>query len=296
MRFGIYRLEGIENEAFISALERELNVSISMRSVYRAWNDCLIEDDLEWFASLADSPRDLLLTWEPWSAPFLSGSRPEDQPDFSLQQILSGRYDSYVRDVARVLATLPVKIYLRPLHEMNGNWYPWCGTVNGNSPSELVPVWHHLRKLFLEEKATAIEWVWSPYASSYPDSPANGLAAYYPGDDAVDLVGLDGYNWGNETEWGKWQSFADLFSEAYAKVTKLSTKAIMIAETGSAEGGGDKALWLNDMFDHLTSKYPQVESLFWFDINKECDWRINSSETALELFREKAPGLFGAAL
>lgn len=293
MRFGIYRLDGVESEAFLSELEAELGVSIAIRSVYRAWNDCAIEDDREWFASLANSPRDVLLTWEPWKIPSASAC-PENQPDFSLQQILSGRYDSYVRDVARTIAALPVKVYLRPLHEMNGNWYPWCGTANGNSPAELVPVWHHLRKLFAEEHATAVEWVWSPYASSYPACPENDFSAYYPGDEAVGLVGLDGYNWGNEKEWGSWQSFADLFAEAYRKVTELGSKAVIVAETASAEGGGDKAAWIGDMFDQLTAGYPRIEAVFWFDIDKECDWRLHSSGTVLELFKDRAARLFGA--
>ncbi len=293
MKFGIYRLDGVDDEFLLSELERELGVSIAIRSVYRAWNRCAIEDDLEWFASLAKSPRDVLLTWEPWKIPS-AAAHPEDQPDFSLQQILSGRYDSYVRDVARTLAALPVKVHLRPLHEMNGNWYPWCGTVNGNTPAELVPVWHHLRNLFMEEHAAEIEWVWSPYVSSYPDCPENEFSAYYPGDDAVGMIGLDGYNWGNEKEWGRWQSFSDLFSEAYRKVTGLGSKAVIVTETASAEGGGDKSAWIGDMFDQLTTGYPRIEALFWFDIDKECDWRLHSSGTVLDLFRDRAARLFGA--
>lgn len=293
MKFGIYRPEGMENEEVLVALERELEVSIGIRSVYRAWNCCNIDDDLEWFASLAECRRDVLLTWEPWQLP--SGSaRPEAQPDFSLQQLLSGRYDSYIRDVARTLASLPLKIYLRPMHEMNGNWYPWCGTVNGNSPAEYVLVWHHLRKIFIEEGADAIDWVWCPYAFSYPDAMENGFAAYHPGDAAMEAIGLDGYNWGDKAGYGGWQSFSDLFSDAYGRATELSDKSVMITEMASAEGGGDKTAWLGDMFDRMTTLYPRVEAVFWFDVDKECDWRIHSSAASLELFRERAAVLFGA--
>lgn len=292
MKFAVYRLDGCENETFLAGLELELGVSIAMRSVYRAWNRCRADDDLAWFAALAESPRDVLLTWEPWLIPPAQAC-PEEQPDFSLRQILSGRYDDYLCDVARILASLPVKVYLRPMHEMNGNWYPWCGTVNGNTPAEYVSVWRHVRDVFRREHADAVRWVWSPYVFSYPDITENGFDAYYPGDDAVDLVGLDGYNWGNETEWGKWQSFSELFGEAYARVTELSARPVLIAETASAEGGGDKAAWLADMLEQLTSGYPRVEAVSWFDIQKECDWRIQSSIPVLELFRERASRLFG---
>ena len=293
MRFGIYRLEGIGDETSLCAIEDELGVSISIRSYYRAWNFCRIDDDRAWFEALADSHREVLLTWEPWKIP-PPESRPEQQPEFSLQQILSGRYDTYIRDVARTLAALPVTVYLRPLHEMNGNWYPWCGTVNGNSPAEFIQTWHYLRDIFLAEQATNIVWVWSPYVFSYPAVPENQLDAYFPGEDALDLIGLDGYNWGNDAEWGRWQSFNELFAEAYGTVTKLCANRIMICETASAVTGGDKAVWVKEMLEQLNSDFCRVETLVWFDIDKECDWRIDSSEDVLQLFRNSAPVIFGA--
>ena len=291
MRFGIYRLEGIGDEASLQAVERELGVPIAIRSYYRAWNRCRIEDDRAWFASLAASRRDVLLTWEPWQIPPASPC-PEDQPDFSLRQILSGRYDCYVRDVARTLASLPVTIYLRPLHEMNGNWYPWCGCVNGNSSREFVLVWHHLRTLFKDAGAANIVWVWSPYIFSYPGSAENAMECYFPGADALDVIGLDGYNWGSEPQWGTWRSFTELFADAYRRVTALCSNKIMICETASAVTGGDKAAWIADMLDRLASDYGRVEAVIWFDIDKECDWRIASSEATLELFRNRAGLIF----
>jgi len=30
------------------------------------------------------------------------------------------------------------------MHEMNGNWYPWAGGVNGNSPALHVQAWRRL--------------------------------------------------------------------------------------------------------------------------------------------------------
>ena len=291
MKFGIYRLEGINDEGSLCRIDQELGVPVGIRSYYRAWSNCCIADDLPWFEALARSPRDVLLTWEPWRLP-AGNSRPEEQPEFSLHRILSGQFDTYIRDVARTLAELPLSIYLRPLHEMNGNWYPWCGTVNGNSPDEFALVWHHLRNLFQEEHAANITWVWSPYVHSYPENPENQIERYFPGDDAVDLIGLDGYNWGTDTDWGRWQSFVELFTDAYQTVTGLSGKDILIAEIASAEGGGDKASWIAEMLARLPSGFPQVRAVVWFDVLKECDWRLCSSEHVLNVFQQKAPDLF----
>jgi mannan endo-1,4-beta-mannosidase len=50
----------------------------------------------------------------------------------------------------------------------------------------------------------------------------------------------------------------------------------------SAEIGGDKAVWITDAFQQLaSSKYARVVGAYWFNMNKETDWRINSSAAAL---------------
>lgn len=283
MKFGIYRLREPLDDTELAELERSIGQPLAIISCYRAWNRCRIEDDLPWLASLENSSREILLTWEPWCLP-ASTDYPETQPEFALNRLLSGAYDGYIRDFARRLASFPQTIYFRPMHEMNGLWYPWCGTRNGNSPAQYVDVWHHLRRLFHSEGATELKWVWSPYAFSYPETQENGMAAYFPGDDAIDWVGLDGYNWGSSRPGGMWQSFPALFSSGYKTICDLSSHPVMIAETASSELGGNKAAWIREMFAALPVQFPRISSLVWFDIHKECDWRIESSAASLAAF------------
>jgi beta-mannanase len=285
MRLGIYRPDGLLDEALLAGLEREINAPVAMISLFRAWNRCAIQDDLPWLAGLGPALREILLTWEPWRIP-ADPAAPEAQPDFSLQAILSGTHDTYIRSFAAALRDLRRPINLRPLHEMNGFWYPWCGTVNGNDPGDFQRVWRRLRRLFAEEGATNVAWVWSPYASSFPAEPGNRMERYFPGDEEVDLVALDGYNWGTRLPGGAWQEFADIFRVGYASVTSLSSKPVMIAETAAAEEGGSKAAWIRGMARALPSRFPRIDTLIWFDTDKERDWRICSSHGSLEAFRE----------
>jgi hypothetical protein len=115
MKFGIYRLNEVIDDSGIATIEAEYRLPISLISVYRAWNNCNIEDDLPWLNHLSGSSRDLLVTWEPWRIPIV-GSRPEVQPEFSLSKIISGQYDNYIQDFSKALSILPQKIYLRPMH------------------------------------------------------------------------------------------------------------------------------------------------------------------------------------
>jgi beta-mannanase len=229
-----------------------------------------------------------MITWEPWRYhdPSEAG-RPENQPDFSLSAILDGKYDDYIRNWAIDLKNMPCQVFFRPMHEMNGNWYPWSGTVNGNRPEEYKRAWRHIRSIFREVRNERLAWVWSPYTHSVPDEAGNELSLYYPGDRDVDWLGLDGYNWGNSRSWSRWQSFLDIFEKGYECLAKLAPgKPLMIAETGCTEEGGDKGNWIAETWETLKDRFPRIKALIWFNINKECDWRVDSSPESANSFKK----------
>ena len=62
-------------------------------------------------------------------------------------------------------------------------------------------------------------------------------------------------------------------------------KPIIIGEMASAEQGGDKGKWIDAMIPVLKAQYPLFKAVVWFDINKENDWRINSSTAALSVLK-----------
>jgi hypothetical protein len=60
----------------------------------------------------------------------------------------------------------------------------------------------------------------------------------------------------------------------------------MIAEVGCAEEGGDKGRWIQEAFEVWNSRFFRIQALVWFNIQKECDWRIESSPESLTSFRK----------
>jgi hypothetical protein len=58
----------------------------------------------------------------------------------------------------------------------------------------------------------------------------------------------------------------------------------MIAEMASTEQGGDKAAWIAGILPALKESYPSVKALVWFHMNKETDWRVDSSAAARGAF------------
>lgn len=175
------------------------------------------------------------------------------------------------------------------MSEMNGDWVTWGGTVNGNTPDDYIPAWRHIHDIFVQEGATNVKFVWSPNRDGDTASAINTFNTYYPGDAYVDFLSINGYNWGrlyNTPNWtSQWQRFEQVFGPSYDAFTARSNKPVMIAETATTEVGGDKAAWITDMFARLPVRFPRITAVTWFNINKETDWRVESSSASLSAFR-----------
>jgi mannan endo-1,4-beta-mannosidase len=248
------------------------------------------------FADCSKSPCSYFsFPWEPFDSirahgaiPFFSwGSQsiPGDAPqtDFQLADVLAGTYDSYIRAWATRASEWGHPFFLRFDWEMNGDWFPWGEATNGNQPGEFVEAWRHVHDIFTSVGATNATWVWCPYVNHL-----NLYASLYPGDSYVDWTCLDGYNWGaNPAAPNGWRTFDSLFGNAYAKVTETvaPSKPMAIGEMAASEYGGSKAAWIEEMFEALPARYPQIRGLLWFEkFGNGMDWPLESSESATEAF------------
>lgn len=81
-----------------------------------------------------------------------------------------------------------IPIVFRPLHEMNGNWFWWGANCSGFTPAEYKALFQ-LTVNYIKERTTSVLFCWSP------NSPVNStvITNYYPGDEYVDVLGLDMY-------------------------------------------------------------------------------------------------------
>ena len=211
-----------------------------------------------------------LVTWEPWTYK----KRP-----ISLRSIEAGHYDRYIHKAARFAAEWGRPLFLRFAHEMNGDWYPWGRDREGNSPRLYRQAWRRLVRIFRTEDADNVRWVWTPNVNngSYP------FGEYFPGDEWVDWVGLDGFNWGRD---GDWRSFTEIFGSSYEALGRLSRRPIMVAEIGSSQSGGDKAEWLTSALRREIPAFERLRAVVWFSEEFDgVDVRVDSSPEALSAFR-----------
>jgi hypothetical protein len=231
---------------------------------YHDFGDTLLTPEEQ--AALRASGQTPMVTWEPYNQ--------------SLSSIAQGSYDSYLRESATIAREWGGELMIRFAHEMNGTWYPWDG-----APSDYVAAWRHIVTVFREAGATNVRWVWAPNNNR---THSMSFGEYFPGEEWVDYVGLDGYNWGS-TPGNEWSSLREVFLSSYTELTALSSKPVIITETSSSEVGGDKAQWIRTGFLKTSpEEMPRDVAAIWFNKSMEDDWRINSSQASLEAFREVA--------
>ena len=177
-----------------------------------------------------------------------------------------------------------LRFLIRFGHEMNLRESAWWPGHTGQDASAYVAAWRHVHDVFSEVNPTNAEWVWSPNYESNPLDDWNDRNNYYPGDEYVDWIAVDGYNWGSP----RWDTFSELYdSNQFDYVLKdfacRYAKPQLIAEIGSVEGSGSKANWIADTYSKLPN-FPFVRGIFWFndfaygDPSRH-DFRVTSSTT-----------------
>ena len=240
------------------------------------------------------------LTWEPMYY------RDGHEVMVPFDAILNGDYDPYILGFARQSVTWKRPFMIRFAHEMNIERYHWGTKKKGygpESPDIYKRMFRYIVTMFQKADTQNALWVFCPNAESVPNTSYDPRASwnrvenYYPGEKYVDILGIDGYNWGTTQTKAKngwdshWRGFKEIFRPTYEKMRELAPgKPIFIFETASVSQGGDKCLWIKKAFDTVAEW--KVNGLIWFQVKKEFDWRINSEGETAYVNRVKATKSF----
>ena len=237
-----------------------------------------------------------MISWEPWFDYGRAGYP-------LLKDIARGRYDGYIETFLRDAAEFDQPWFLRFAHEMEAGTYPWASAVDARqSPSDYTAAFRHVASL-ARRIAPKTVIVWSPNSGS-----ANALR-YFPGAAWVDWVGASLYNFPDAPQDPDHRDKL----EGWVAMLRQLDKPGMIAEMGCAEHYtitqervdrrvpgtpalrswmdltmADKSVCLDRTFDLIEAEYPEILALVWFDIDKDADWRIDSSPASLPTFASRA--------
>lgn len=154
-----------------------------------------------------------------------------------------------------------VPVIFRPFHENTGSWFWWgadCCT-----PEQYKELWSMLYSHFKTRHVTNVIWAYSPGTECGGD--AKRYLERYPGDDMVDVVGLDAYCFAaDESDTLSINAFADNLDKHLSMLCKIADehkKIPALTETGF-EGIKTENWWTQTLMPVL-NKYPVSYVLLW---------------------------------
>jgi hypothetical protein len=240
------------------------------------------------FAQAADRTPNIVGYFSGWAEPVATGFANTlhshgiipfvemDPTDASVAGIADGAYDDYLQDYADAVRDFRHSVVIAFGHEMNAPWYSWG--YGHTTPATFVAAWRHIWKIFHQEGADNVTWLWSIQA----DRPGTGpIADWWPGPTYVNWVGVDGFYYQQSDD------FASIFGRTIDQARSLTHKPILLSETAVGPEAGQFAKIL-DLFRGM-AKY-QTLGLVWFDVAQhgglfQQDWQIEDSPTAEYSFR-----------
>jgi hypothetical protein len=219
-----------------------------------------------------------------------------------------------------------IPVLVRFAHEMNGSWYPWS-----QQPSNYIKAFNSIASA-VHEHAPDTAMLWAPNSGGgYPfaggkyiakpgsdnftllDTNKDGKLSmdddmylpYYPGDSAVDWVGMSVYHWGNSYPWGEneipeegkyvaiitgnyngldgdqWAvpDFYDIYANLHKKPVAITeTAALFNPSAGGAAELLIKQTWWRQVFNPQNiDRFPKIKMINWFE------WRKYENETKSEI-------------
>jgi hypothetical protein len=229
-------------------------------------------EDPSWFISqFAGTPYSMI-----WGVPMLPNSG-----GYTLAAGATGAYDQYFVTLAQGLVSGgQANSIIRMGWEFNEGWAPWAAS---GQAANFVAYWRQIVTSMRSVPGANFEFEWNPDIGA---QSAGNLAAYYPGNAYVNLIGLDVY----DISWAKYPGAAKLFStmltEPYglnwlASFASQQGKPITLPEWGLGWGdskdgapvsdpgtetsGGDDPTFINDMAGWIATHHV-FEATLW-DVN-----------------------------
>lgn len=142
------------------------------------------------------------------------------------------RYQETVRLVARYLKQMtdengrPFGVIFRPWHEQTGSWFFWGG--ENSSPEDYKFLWTEMRRIFDEENVNNVVWAFSPDRVKSEEQ----YMLTYPGDQYVDILGTDVYQFAGEGGDATYRNDAKTSLGIVSSLARKHKKIPAFTETG----------------------------------------------------------------
>ena len=190
--------------------------------------------------------------------------------------VYRGELDDEIRKFAKSVVEFGQPMLFRLNNEMNSDWTTWSATNAMNDTEIFVDTWKRMYDILEEEGANKyLIWIWNPQGhSTSPVFNWNDLRMYFPGANYVHMLGLTGYNFGDDYQWTSFGDMYQALNDYY--MTYFGDWGWIISEFGCSDSSDDpenenrKAEWITEMFDCFEqNRFPNIKSAVWFNGNDQ---------------------------
>jgi hypothetical protein len=265
-RFGVYKGS---NPAYVQAFEAWVPRQVEVLNLHfdktRGWNGWIQPHWLKDFQG-----RDIAALVPPFP----------NNVSGSLEAAARGDYDAYYAAAARNLISYGYgDAHIILAHEFNGDWYPWTAT-NG-AASTYIAAWRRFVTVFRSQTGAAFKFNWTLLIGRQQMSDPT---AAYPGDEYVDIIGMDVYDqdWEFKPSQGgdwyvkRWNKFLTMpyGLNWLVSFAKARNKGISLPEWGlttvasNSLGGGDNPYFVQALHDWMHANgvvYHAYHDSTWYD-------------------------------
>lgn len=234
------------------------DTDVQIEHLFLPWEDVYLPSLNEADTYALARHRALLVTIEPWT-----WSRSERNTPQNLRKGISdGSFDENMRTICNVLNTLQSPVTVRWAHEMeddNGQFI-WAGW----DPQTYIAAYHRMIDV-CRVAAPKVRYMWSP-------AGLEGMEAYYPGDDYVDVVGISvfGYQPWDEKHYGRDRTFEDIMAPEYKRATTFG-KPVVVAELAYSGLQAYVDMW-ESAVRNVGDRYPQLVGVVYFNYPEVYNW------------------------
>ncbi len=204
------------------------------------------------------------ISWHPRN-PVTGGDAWDVKDTTVVRQILQNdsvkeKFNTWMTRVADFLKTLktdkgePVPVIFRPWHENNGSWFWWGQKLC--SDEEYHGLWNTLQDFLKGQGLDNLLWSYSPNLDGGWDEQR--FQARYPGNDRVQLIGEDAYQWGTEEDFVKALNADLTFLTDFAKKNNK-----MMAMTECGYKNIPDSTWWTRVLKPIMDNYPICYFLTW---------------------------------
>lgn len=212
------------------------------------------------------------ISWHPRN-PLTGGDTWDVSSDKAVASILPGgekheMFMGWLASCADFIESIGIPFIFRPWHEHTGDWFWWCDGMC--TPEEYNALWIMTYKYFTEERGIkGIVWAISP---NIMEHSREVFEPRYPGDEYVDIVGLDLYEFksADETVEAASERYVQQMRVGIAEISGFAVehgKVFAMCEAGY-EGLHDPNWWTGAL----------APSLEGFPVSYVLTWRNSSSE------------------